>query len=359
MELYVTGKQAFIKACSLIDEAKYTIEIQMFIWRDDKIGNVILEHVYQALKRGVKVAIKKDRYGSIFEKAEENKQSLFHKRKDPSLMPLIRGIDFMYADKRKPKGYKQNDNLLLMEVLKHPNLSLTDKILKDHTKYYLVDDQKLLIGGVNIEDKENGKDIQGRKYKDYMVYLNDKDFVKHFKARLNGLTYRGDKTLDILTNASVKEAQEWIPYYLFRAKTEVIMHMAYFGAKKATKAIFKALDNGVKVSIVTSSVSNLQTHYNLKLMKAFYKKGATIYLYEGLVHAKAIQIDDCLIVGSTNLNNSAFYTLGECSLITNNKGLIEAFRLSHERLIKESKIILDSRNIRYNKCLAFLEKLVS
>ena len=178
MKLYKNGKDTFIRACQLMDNALKQIEIQMFIWRDDEIGNVMLKHVYNALDRGIKVLIKKDAFGSIFEKSEENKQSLFHKDKIKGLGLFTKGIDLMYADDRKPKGYHQRPNQLLDLVMNHPNLIIKNEILKDHTKYYIIDDHILFMGGVNIEDKENGQDIQGRTYKDYMIEIDDKKICK-------------------------------------------------------------------------------------------------------------------------------------------------------------------------------------
>ncbi len=359
MELIKSGHEAFIRASKLIDEATHTIEIQMFIWRDDNIGNVVLEHVYQALSRGVKVIIKKDEYGSIFEKSEENKQSLFHKQKNRKLSPLIRGIDWMYSDNRKPKGYNQNPNPLLDKVLNHPNLTLNQSVLKDHTKYYIIDDRILFMGGVNIEDKEDGKDIQGRAYKDYMVQIEDEAFVKYFKERINGKAFDSTGVLEVVTNAHEPEASILIPKMFNQAESKIVMHMAYFGAKTSTKAILNALKKGIKVEILTSKVSNLQTHFNLMLLKKLYRKGASIYLYEGLVHAKAMVVDDTFIVGSTNLNNAAFYKLGECSLVIKDQAVVDEFLDEHKKMVAKSTRITHYSDIKYNKFLALLEKFVS
>ena len=57
------GHNAFNEIILDIDQAQRSILIQMFIWRDDNIGNRLLSHVQKALDRGVKVTIQKDAFG--------------------------------------------------------------------------------------------------------------------------------------------------------------------------------------------------------------------------------------------------------------------------------------------------------
>ena len=79
IRLQVDGEQSFRKIISRIRAAKKSIYINIFIWRDDKIGNIIANELLDAANRGVKIEISKDRLGSVFEKAEENGQSFFNK----------------------------------------------------------------------------------------------------------------------------------------------------------------------------------------------------------------------------------------------------------------------------------------
>ncbi|MBO5653417.1 MAG: hypothetical protein J6S44_04300, partial [Clostridia bacterium] len=80
MTLLVDGKRAFPVILSAIAEAKETLLINMFIWRDDAIGNKMAEAVLSAAERGVKVRLSLDRYGLVLEKAEEAGRSFFHKK---------------------------------------------------------------------------------------------------------------------------------------------------------------------------------------------------------------------------------------------------------------------------------------
>ncbi len=67
MNLLVDGKEGFGKIIQNIEEAKHSILIQMFIWKNDEIGIKIGRKLLEAAERGVSITIYKDCLGSIFE----------------------------------------------------------------------------------------------------------------------------------------------------------------------------------------------------------------------------------------------------------------------------------------------------
>ena len=69
-KLLVDGENAFNEILSCIDNAKHVIKVNMFIWRDDEIGNEIGKHLYDAANRGVKIFISIDRFGDVLENIE-------------------------------------------------------------------------------------------------------------------------------------------------------------------------------------------------------------------------------------------------------------------------------------------------
>ena len=80
LQLLVGGARAFPEILGCIENAKTSLQINMFIWRDDEIGNRMARAVVEAADRGVQVDISADRYGVVLEKCEEAKKSFFHKR---------------------------------------------------------------------------------------------------------------------------------------------------------------------------------------------------------------------------------------------------------------------------------------
>lgn len=51
------GLDAFAARVALIDSAQHSIDIQYYIWRDDTSGRLLLQHLYQAANRGVRVRL--------------------------------------------------------------------------------------------------------------------------------------------------------------------------------------------------------------------------------------------------------------------------------------------------------------
>ena len=152
----------------------------MFVWRDDKIGNQVLAHLYQASLRGVQITLYKDKFAEVLEKGEENKQSLFHKPYNLISLWLTWLLDHAYP-MNKPAGYLQKPNHLFNDFIQSPSVkSFHQKSLKDHAKFYIFDDEILLLGGINVEDKEFTHDYLNRIYHDYMVMISSKEVVDHF-----------------------------------------------------------------------------------------------------------------------------------------------------------------------------------
>lgn len=144
----------------------------MFIWRDDKIGNQMAEAVLNAADGGVKVYISVDRYGVVLEKCEESKKSFFHKKISLIEKIKINTLKLLYPKNSRPGRVKDEHTEIYRHIKEHPNIDVSADVFKaDHSKYYIIDEEVLFLGGINIEDKENGCDINGRFYGDYMVKL--------------------------------------------------------------------------------------------------------------------------------------------------------------------------------------------
>lgn len=368
--LLVNGEVAFKQIIKRIKESKVSIYINMFIWRDDIIGNQLCAKLIDAANRGVKVHISKDKLGSIFEKAEENKQSLLHKNNCWGLIFKSFICDKFYPMSGKAKSRKQEENKLVDILLNHPNIKVDKNEIKgDHSKYYVFDDKILVVGGINIEDKEIYSDVEGKKYYDYMVELDDKVFVEKFKRRINNEeNFREDELVEFIFNIRNKgeeifEAKESILNILYRADKSVDIVMAYFGDEDITEKIIEIANRGVPVTIILPERANIQDDLNKKVLKQIMIRTANkvkVYLCKNMIHAKLIRIDNQFFtVGSINLNKQAMENLLELNILIN----CEYYRLNNaldesiENIINNSKEIKDSSEIKFNLFKAFLEKI--
>lgn len=369
LQLLVDGKQAFPEIIKCINEAKKSIKINMFIWRYDNIGCMIANAIFESANRGVKVYISVDKYGVILEKAEESKLSFFHKKTN-----IFEKIQYNYLRISNPKlsykGYKSYGyDDLYEKILNHPNITIDkDRVKKDHSKYYIFDDQIMIFGGINIEDKENGKDITGRVYQDYMIKMNGESYIKSFLEKINnnknicndyyfGINYKENKQ-------NIFEMKQLYLNMINNANKELLIIMPYFhNVKPITKAIINAYNRRVNITIMIPEYPNFQQQTNRKCMHILMKKthnNIKLYFSPKMVHTKMIVTEKEITIGSTNITNKSFNVLSELNIFIKNENceltnlLFESIKIN----IEQSKIISSYKDIKYNKLIAFIHGLI-
>lgn len=367
-ELLIDGNEAFPEIIKCIDEAQESIKINMFIWRYDNIGIEIAKHILDAANRGVKVFISKDRYGVVLEKAEESKQSLFHKKRKFIEKISYKTLKRLYPSLSK-RGYKSYGNKhLYKELLNNKNIVVEkDKIKKDHSKYYIFDDKILILGGINIEDKENGKDKRDIKYQDYMVKLTGIEYVSSFKEKLEKNINSNNEYFFGVNNKEIKpnvfEMKKLYLDMINKTKNELLIIMPYFhNVKEITKAIINAVKRSVNVSIMIPRYPNFQKDTNNKCMKKLMKKTnnkINLYYSPKMTHTKLIMSDDYITIGSTNITNKSFNVLSELNLFI--KNIDSDFKDKLINNINEninlSRKIETYKDIKYSKFRYFLESM--
>ena len=362
--LLVDGKEAFPEILRCIGAARKSIFINMFIWRDDVIGNRIAAAVLAAAERGVQVDISVDRYGVVLEKAEECKRSFFHKRQTLTEKVKTAALGLLYPMPGAPKRARDEETALYRAVMSHPNIRVERNRFKaDHSKFYIFDEEILILGGVNIEDKENGADLQGRIYQDYMVKMAGREYVETFLAKRE----RGEEGGEgYFFGVNVKEPQrrfEMERLYLGMiegAKEELLITMAYFSPlPQFLEAIAAAHRRGVKVTVLVPERANFQSDTNRKTARKLLKmtnNGISVHFSSKMVHTKLVANEEWVSFGSTNITKKAFRQLDELNLFLPRGGetaqqLVASVRENHAL----SRLVTDWRDVSYNRLLAWLE----
>ena len=324
--LLVDGKEAFPEIINCINSATKSIKINMFIWRDDNIGNKLAEAVLNAANRGVKVEISVDRYGVVLEKCEESKKSFFHKEQNMIEKIKIKTLQSIYQKDNK-NNIKDTCSDLYESIINHPNITLSKDTFKaDHSKYYIIDDKILILGGINIEDKENGCDLQGREYQDYMIKMNGQAYVESFKNKIkNKINTSSEYFFGINLKEDKSNYFEMKQLYLDmikQAKTKILIIMAYFSSiKEITRELIEASNRGVDITIIIPKKANFQDDTNKATVKQILKNTndrVNVYLSEKMNHTKLIINDDYITIGSTNITKKAFKQLDELNLFIRN-----------------------------------------
>ena len=366
-QLLTDGKEAFPEIISCIEQAKSSVLINMFIWRDDVIGNRIAEAVLSAADRGVKVDISVDRYGVVLEKSEECKKSFFHKTQTASERFKIRFLEWIYPMKGAPKRARDEESGLYRSIMAHPNITVSrDTFKADHSKYYVIDGEILFLGGINIEDKENGADLQGRVYQDYMVKMVGKEYVNAFFDKLEkGEDTPKEYSFGINRKAlGVFEMEERYLDLIRSAKEELTIHMAYFSPlPQFLDAITDAHRRGVRVTVVIPEQANYQNDSNRRAVRTLMKKtddGIFLYFTPKMAHTKLVANEKWISLGSTKITKKAFGQLDELNLFVkrNASAFCDAIFKSMAENEAQAKCILTHKEISYRRVLACLEGFV-
>jgi phosphatidylserine/phosphatidylglycerophosphate/cardiolipin synthase-like enzyme len=292
--------------------AKESIEIFMYVWRSDKIGNEVATAVLAAADRGVKIRIIKDIGAFLFERIEMNRKSLFNRP-----LPTLKRIVYKLITPTFPKTYVKDDHTdeLGHKLIAHPNVTV-DWVNETHTKYYLFDDRLLITGSINIEDRHFG-------YYDYMLALDDPAIVSRFRQRARGeVPHDPSLPVDFLSNShrpdgSVFEIKPETLRLIECAEQSIYVEMAYLGDEEVTAAFIAAAKRGVKVSFLFSKEANIGNDLNYRTIQEIYTAAdVSVHLTETMIHSKLMMIDDhTILTGSANLSVFSMQKSEELDLI--------------------------------------------
>ena len=366
MRLYNSGCEAFPALIEAIGSAKHSLEINMFIWRDDAIGNKMAEATLAAAERGVQVRISVDRYGVVLEKAEECMRSFFHKSQSPIERIKSRILATAYPTPGMKYPVKDTERELYRAIMSHPNISVErDTFKADHSKFYVIDEEILFLGGINIEDKENGADMHGRVYGDLMAGLFGRDYVEAFRAAREGrptdIAYRfplNRKTHKIFT------VREHYLDLIRAAEQRLLIVMPYFSPlSDFVREIAAAAERGVTVTLMIPKKSNFQDDTNKRTVRRLMKitGGAVkVYFTPKMLHTKLIMSEKTVSFGSANITKKAFSQLDELNLALPNTD--DAFCRALTAVVQdELAAALECRSesdIKYRKAIALFEGLI-
>ncbi len=371
IKLLVDGKEGFARVIRNIEEAKHNIVIQMFIWKNDGIGLKIGQKLLEAAERGVSITIYKDGLGSIFEIGGPGGRGFFKSKINFLWAFISRTILWIYGEPAPDKApnFSVSDKLLA-----HKNVRVfKDRFLNDHSKYFLFDDEILILGGMNIGD-EYCKVADGKQPRhDYMVEMKSKTVVHKFLHRLKGSfvdDFDHGSSVEFAYNIKVRDSKQFeiiikFVEFLRLAKKEVIIEMAYLGDPTVTKAIIEAANRGVDVSLIIPQKSNLQDSLNKFVTRKILRNTSgkvSVYLYPKPLHAKALIIDGYLsFLGSTNLNIGALRTLKETNVIVNDADcqFTKRFRETLVHDISISKKVKYERQLGYKSLVAWAEMAIA
>jgi cardiolipin synthase A/B len=321
------GKNFFPKIFADIEQARSSVHILMFGWREGEVGTKLADLLVQKMKQGVEVRIILDAAGS---KPFGAAKPMFTRLADAGAQIVVNDTfpwdeDGLYPDHRTL------------------DWSQDDVGRADHRKLYVIDGKVAWTGGAGVEDHfANGKfhDVMAR-VTGNVVRQAQALFLMSFRA------HGGPLPADLSKYFPSQPVAGTIPVALlqvvpggFMSATQAIRRLIdharkrldimnpYFTDADMIQRVTAAAKRGVKVRIVVSQTSN-----NAQATAAFKEHyaglihaGAQIWEYPGaVVHAKLVVADDTVVFGTVNFDSWALYRNFEVAIMARSAAVAELF----------------------------------
>ena len=329
--LLLTGQEKFDDLFTAIKQAKSSIHLEYFNFRNDSIANQLFNLLADKVKEGVEVRALFDAFGNMSNNKPLRKKELKNLRE--------RGIEIYEFD---PIRFPWVNHVFA----------------RDHRKIVVIDGSIAYTGGMNVADYYiNGTKVVGEWHDMHCRIEGDevntlqKIFIKAWnkvtKQHLFGAKYyRGDRpnttfvdlkrpSVDSLNNMMVgiinREPRtsntiirKFYTTAIDVAKDSIQIINPYFTLNRAIKkAIKRAVKRGVKVDIMLSVRSNIPLAPDCGFYNAhqLMKRGCNIWMYmPGFHHTKVIMVDGLFCtVGSANLNSRSLNFDYEANAVIVNK----------------------------------------
>lgn len=335
VKLFLNGEDKIEALIADLENAKESINIEYYIFADDKVGKRVMNVLIKKAKEGVKVNLIYDSVGCL-------------------------GAPRRFFRKLKKAGGKVAEFFPPFLYVRMINLKLN---YRNHKKIVVIDGKIGYTGGINIRDDHMGKKKKLSPWRDthlrivgagvYVlqnIFLNDWRYVKKDSTTSKQYVEQGlfpkpeqtgDVYLQVLTSGpdrSVQYIKEAYIKLITNAKKEVLIQTPYFVPDEAfISALRIAIASGVKVKIMIPNKPDHRTVFwvSLSYLKDMVDSGADVYLYDGFLHSKTLVVDgEILSVGTCNIDNRSFGLNFEDTVVMYSKRLAEEYKKAFEEDLK-------------------------
>ncbi len=301
--LLTNGEEMFPAFFTALENARYHIHIEYYIFTSDDVGNRIADILISKQKAGVEIRVIVDDEGSNH-------------------------------IKQLPKRFKEA-GIQFLKTLPVAFGSLANSNYRDHRKIAIIDGSVGFIGGINLDERYWNNNKHTLYWRDTSVriegpavnLLQVQFFLSWYFAggnnefgELNNYfkvqsQKKGNGIVAIAASGPSSEVpyiMETILLALGQAKRTIRVCTPYFiPPDELTSALVIAAANGVEVELILPAKSDsfIVQHASLSFIKPLLERGVKVYLYEkGFIHAKTISIDSTLaFIGTVNMDTRSLY----------------------------------------------------
>ena len=299
VELLMSGKEKFARLFEDIRQAKQSVHLEYFNFRNDSIASLLFDILREKRKEGVEVRAAFDGFGN-----DSNNQPLKKKH-----------LEKLHAD---------SIEIYEFDPIRFPWVNHIWP--RDHRKIVVIDGRIAYTGGMNVADYYVVGSEQVGEWRDMHCRIEgtavnelQKIFVRFWKKlskeNLTDPKYfqgtkAGNKMVGIINrepHTSNEITRRFFVNVLDNAKDSVKIINPYFmPTNKVMKALKRCAERGVKMDILISAKYDepLTPDIVMYNMKKLIKRGVNVWRYRpGFHHSKIMMVDGKFCtVGSTNLD---------------------------------------------------------
>ena len=300
VKLLMSGKDKFADMFEAIRQAKSSVHLEYFNFRNDSIASLLFDILKEKRKEGVEIRAMFDGFGN-----DSNNQPLkkYHLQK-------------LWAD---------SINIVEYDPIRFPWVNHIWP--RDHRKIVVIDGEIAYTGGMNVADYY----IVGTEQVGDLQTIFARIWKKATKEELSDPKYyrgkpSGNKMVGIVNrepHVTNKIMRRMYIQALDNAQDSIRIINPYFTlVPSISKALKRAIKRGVKMEIMVSAKSDIPLTPDVVYRNAhkLMKRGAIVWLYQpGFHHSKIMMVDGRFCtVGSTNLDaRSLRFDYEENALIIN------------------------------------------
>lgn len=333
-EFIYSGKVYLDNILNLINQSQERIFLVFYTFKIDLITKIILDSLERAAKRGVKIFIMCDSFGSI--DLTENHLKVL----------LDVGVKFSFFNRLK-----------LTKIL-----TVGRRI---HTKLITIDEQVSILGGVNLAEDYLRSEMP---WLDFGVLLNEfhtkkalkllsKELCQNFKFKKQDFIFETKFTENylgkVVMNDWLNKIQSIRNGYIraiISAREEIVIVSSYFfPSSSMLLSLIKASKKGVRVKLLFSQKLDIPFFKNAmeSIYKVLVRNNIEIYEYENsILHGKLIIVDSKWIsLGSFNLDHTSQYGNLELNFESKNLNLIKDAKNYIEQKLQESFKAINAKEV--------------
>jgi cardiolipin synthase A/B len=305
-EVYFLGNDFFSELITNLNNSKNSIEFECYIFYHDNLGRKIIHALISAAKRGVKIKLILDGYGSMS----------WNRHQVDELTNV--GIEVKIFHPLPWRLSLYNRTIVTTNFI-NKFLYLVSRINKrNHRKLYIIDSETAWSGSMNISVSHLNHNNHDNIWLDCGVKITGKPVIElsnsfheiwkrkiHYPVKNTHLPFRTNNNI-IKRQHKNNELIELIQ----SCKQKIWIINAYLApSRRILNALKRARSNGADVKLIISHHSDviffplISTTYYTELLQI----GVEIYEHnQYIIHAKTILLDGIAFVGSSNLNHRSF-----------------------------------------------------